>query len=165
MVKTGIERGTAWRQQCADGVHGAVLLLDAELRAKITDTKMFLNVLCCLVVYVVVQVFTKNAGLTCIISHMALMIFAGINYFVYLFRGNEFIFSDLRSISTGLSVAGNYEFVLDDRAVYVALLSVLYVAFVRKIHVNLKKGCGWQWYVFPLRYSAVLILEPRQKAL
>ena len=24
MVKTGIERGTAWRQQCADGVHGAV---------------------------------------------------------------------------------------------------------------------------------------------
>lgn len=115
------------------------LLLDAELRAKITDTKMFLNVLCCLVVYVVVQVFTKNAGLTCIISHMALMIFAGINYFVYLFRGNEFIFSDLRSISTGLSVAGNYEFVLDDRAVYVVLLSVLYVAFVRKIHVKFEK--------------------------
>ena len=24
MVKTGIERGTAWRQQCADGGHGAV---------------------------------------------------------------------------------------------------------------------------------------------
>ena len=115
------------------------LLLDAELRAKITDTKMFLNVLCCLVVYVVVQVFTKNAGLTCVISHIALMIFAGINYFVYLFRGNEFIFSDLRSISTGLSVAGNYEFVLDDRAVYVVLLSVLYVAFVRKIHVKFEK--------------------------
>ena len=115
------------------------LLLDAELRARIMDNKMFLNVLCCLVVYLVVQVFTKNVGLTCIISHMALMIFAGINYFVYLFRGNEFIFSDLRSISTGLSVAGNYEFVLDDRAVYVVLLSVLYVAFVRKIHVKFEK--------------------------
>ena len=24
MVKTGIERGAAWRKQCADGVHGAV---------------------------------------------------------------------------------------------------------------------------------------------
>ena len=115
------------------------LLLDAELRARIMDNKMFLNVLCCLVVYLVVQVFTKNVGLTCIISHMALMIFAGINYFVYLFRGNEFIFSDLRSISTGLSVAGNYQFVLDDRAVYVVLLSVLYVAFVRKIHVKFEK--------------------------
>lgn len=115
------------------------LLLDAELRARIMGNKMFLNILCCLVVYLAVQVFTKNVGLTCIISHMALMIFAGINYFVYLFRGNEFIFSDLRSISTGLSVAGNYEFVLDDRAVYVALLSVLYVAFVRKIHVKFEK--------------------------
>ena len=44
---------------------------------------------------------------------------AGINYFVYLFRGNEFIFSDLKSIQTGLSVAGNYEFALDERAGYV----------------------------------------------
>ena len=115
------------------------LLLDAELRARIMDNKMFLNVLCCLVVYLAVQVFTKNVGLTCIISHIALMTFAGINYFVYLFRGNEFIFSDLRSISTGLSVAGNYEFVLDDRAAYVVLLSALYVAFVRKIHVMFEK--------------------------
>ena len=115
------------------------LLLDAELRARIMDNKMFLNVLCCLVVYLAVQVFTKNVGLTCIISHIALMTFAGINYFVYLFRGNEFIFSDLRSISTGLSVAGNYEFVLDDRAAYVVLLSALYVAFVRKIHVTFEK--------------------------
>ena len=45
------------------------LLLDAELRARIMDNKMFLNVLCCLVVYLAVQVFTKNVGMTCIISH------------------------------------------------------------------------------------------------
>ena len=115
------------------------LLLDAELRARIMDNKMFLNVLCCLVVYLVVQVFTKNVGLTCIISHMALMIFAGINYFVYLFRGNEFIFSDLRSAATGLSVAGNYEFVLDDRAAYVVLISALFVALVRKFRLKFEK--------------------------
>lgn len=92
----------------------------------------------------------KNVGLTCVISHIALMTFAGINYFVYLFRGNEFIFSDLRSISTGLSVAGNYEFVLDDRAAYVVLLSALYVSFVRKIHVMLKNALDGGRYVFPL---------------
>ena len=38
------------------------LLLDAELRARIMDNKMFLNVLCCLVVYLAVQVFTKMWG-------------------------------------------------------------------------------------------------------
>ena len=115
------------------------LLLDGELRAKISDTKMFQNVLCCLVIYLGVQIFTNNTGLTCIISHLTFMILAGINYFVYLFRGNEFIFSDLKSISTGLSVAGNYEFTLDERAGHVILLCILYVAFIRKLHVSFKK--------------------------
>lgn len=115
------------------------LLLDQELRIKISDEKMFQNILCCMVVYLVVQVFTNQTGLTCLISHISLMFLAGVNYFVYLFRGNEFIFSDLKSISTGLSVAGNYEFVLDVRAGYVILLTVLYVALLRKLHVTFKK--------------------------
>jgi phosphoglycerol transferase MdoB-like AlkP superfamily enzyme len=114
------------------------LLLDEELRAKISDSRMFLNILCCLAVFLFVQVFTDNTGLTCIISYLFLMILAGINYFVYLFRGNEFIFSDLRSVATGLSVAGNYEFVLEPRAAYVIFLSALYVAFVRKIQVTFR---------------------------
>lgn len=115
------------------------LLLDAELRAKISDSKMTLNVLCALTVFLAVQTFTNSAGLTCIISHITLMLLAAVNYFVYLFRGNEFIFSDIKSIQTGLSVAGNYEFVLDARAGYVILLSTLYVAFCRKIHVSFKR--------------------------
>ena len=119
--------------------HIQYLLLDAELRAKISDNKMFLNVLCCMAVFLAVQVFTNNTGLTCLISHIVLLSLAGINYFVYLFRGNEFIFSDLKSIQTGLSVAGNYEFVLDERAGYVILLSTLYIAFIRKLHVSFQK--------------------------
>lgn len=119
--------------------HIQYLLLDAELRAKISDNKMFLNVLCCLVVFLVIQIFTNNTGLTCLISHIVLLSLAGINYFVYLFRGNEFIFSDLKSIQTGLSVAENYEFVLDERAGYVILLSTLYIAFIRKLHVSFQK--------------------------
>lgn len=115
------------------------LLLPAELQAKLTPEKMLLNILCCLVVFLLVQIFTNNAGLTCIISHTFLMIVAGINYFVYLFRGNEFIFSDLKSVQTGLSVAGNYEFVLDDRAGYVILMSTLYIALMRKLHVLFQK--------------------------
>ena len=115
------------------------LLLDAELRAKITQQKMWLNILCCLVVFLTMQLITNNTGLGCMISHLFLMIVAGINYFVYLFRGNEFIFSDLKSIQTGLSVAGNYEFVLDDRATYVVFAITLYIAFVRKIHISFEK--------------------------
>lgn len=119
--------------------HVQYLLLDEELRAKITDEKMFLNIVCCLVVFLGVQAFTNNAGITCIISHVFLMLVAGVNYFVYLFRGNEFIFSDLKSIQTGLSVAGNYQFVLDDRAGYVILVSTIYIALARKLHVSFRK--------------------------
>lgn len=57
--------------------HIQYLLLDAELRAKISDNKMLLNVLCCLVVFLAVQVFTDNTGLTCLISHIVLLSLAG----------------------------------------------------------------------------------------
>lgn len=119
--------------------HVQYLLLDAELRAKISQERMLLNIVCCLVLVLAMQLFTKRVNLGCMISYIFLMTLAGINYFVYLFRGNEFIFSDLKSIQTGLSVAGNYEFVLDDRAGYVILLSVLYVALVRKLPVEIEK--------------------------
>lgn len=143
--------------------HVQYLLLDAELRAKITQEKMLLNILCCLVVFLVVQVFTNNTGLTCMIAHIFLVSVAGINYFVYLFRGNEFIFSDLKSIQTGLSVAGNYEFVLDDRAGYVILLSTLYVALIRKLHVSFIKRIPMRLVCFSLAVlSAVYIGEKPQ---
>lgn len=120
--------------------HVQYLLLDAELRAKISQERMFLNIVCCLVLFLAVQLFTRQMNLGCMISYIFLMSLAGINYFVYLFRGNEFIFSDLKSIQTGLSVAGNYEFVLDDRAGYVILLSALYVALLRKFPVEIEAG-------------------------
>lgn len=119
--------------------HVQYLLLDAELREKISDNKMLLNIICCLIVFLVMQVFTNNTGMACIISHLTLMLLAGINYFVYLFRGNEFIFSDIRSVQTGLSVAGNYEFVLDERAGCVILMTTLYVAFMRKLKITFEK--------------------------
>ncbi len=119
------------------------LLLDAELRTKISDTKLRLNILCSMVLYVAMQSITNRLQLSCIISHGALMLLAAVNYFVYLFRGNEFIFSDIRSIQTGLSVAGNYEFVLEERAIYVILISVLYVSFIRKCKLTFVTGKIW----------------------
>ena len=112
------------------------LLLDAELRAKIKDDKLWLNIVCCMVLYTGVQVLTNNIGVTCMISHAILMILATVNYFVFMFRGNEFIFSDIRSAATGLSVAGNYTFTIDDRAVYVILMSTLFFAFVHKCKIS-----------------------------
>jgi hypothetical protein len=116
------------------------MLLEHSLFVKTSDFKLFLNVLCCLVVYLFIQLFTNNSGRTCAIASITLLFFSFINYFVYLFRQNEFTFSDIRSIGTGLSVAGNYQFRLHDRGVYVILACGLYVALARKCHVSFKKG-------------------------
>ena len=99
------------------------LLLDAELREKISVNHTRWNVLCCMVFYLALLVITAKPKIACMIGHIFLLSLAGINYFVYQFRGNEFSFGDLKAASTGLSVAANYKFVLEDRAVYVILLA------------------------------------------
>ena len=119
------------------------LLLDAELRAKIKDDKLWLNIVCAMVLYTVVQSVTNNLAVTCMISHTTLMLLAAVNYFVFMFRGNEFIFSDIRSAATGLSVAGNYTFTIDDRAVYVILLSALFFSFIRKCNISFVDKKVW----------------------
>ena len=132
------------------------MLLDSELFQRMSDLKWVLNVLCCLVVYLVVQLFTNNAGLSCIISHVSLLSFAFINYFVYLFRGNEFAFSDIRSIGTGLSVAGNYKLQLNDRGAYAIFGAALFIAFVRKCHV--KFAHRWQMSIIDVMLAALCVI-------
>lgn len=139
------------------------LLLEEELRVKITDEKMFLNVLCSLAVYLIMQTFLGSIGLTCMIAHSFLMVFAGINYFVYLFRGNEFIFSDLRSIATGLSVAVTYEFLIEKRAACVILISVLYVVLAWKFYDGRRKNVRMSVLSFSLAvFLCIFIAEETQ---
>lgn len=118
------------------------LLLVEDLREKISDGRFFLNVLCCFIIYLIVLAFTKRAGLTCIIAHTLLMIFAGVNYFVYKFRGNELTFGDLKSAFTGLSVASNYQFTLNAQAMNAILLSAVLIAAAAKLKIVCKRVWG-----------------------
>lgn len=115
------------------------LLLEWDLFMKTTDAKLIINVFCCLAVYFLVQLFTNNSSLTCGIAHISLLFFGFIDYFVYLFRGNEFSFADIKSMATGLSVAKNYKFTLNERCVYVILGTILFVELVNMFEVHFKK--------------------------
>lgn len=116
------------------------LLLDTELFQKLSDRKWAWNILCVLAVYLFVLFVTSKVNLSAIISHCFFMVMGFVNYFVYLFRENEFIFADLRSIGTGLSVAGNYELELHSRGWHVIIASVIYVLLVRWIPLTFKKA-------------------------
>lgn len=132
------------------------LLLDAELRVQLSETYTRLNIFCCAVVYLVFLLILANPKRACIAGHVSLMVLAGINYFVYQFRGNEFSIGDLKAASTGLSVASKYQFVLVDRAVYVIILSILYVAFIRKLEFTFRRN--WMLRLSSLAAAVVLFV-------
>lgn len=115
------------------------MLLLPEDRVRITEEKWILNLLCCLVAYLVMICITARPKIACMITYIVLMSLAGINYFVYKFRGNEFSFNDFKAIFTGLSVASEYKFTLDTRAAMAVVLSIVFVAAIRKINLEFKR--------------------------
>lgn len=115
------------------------LLLDDQLFQKLSDKKWMINIGCVLVVYLVNLCLTARVNLAVTISHCFFMVLGFVNYFVYLFRDNEFTFADLRSIGTGLSVAGNYDLVLHDRGWHVIFASILFLVMVKFIPIQFKK--------------------------
>ena len=116
------------------------LLLEAELFAKLSDTKWELNRGCVLVVYLLMLCITNRVGLSAILSHVFFMVLAFVNYYVYLFRENEFIFADIRSIGTGLSVAGNYELELSPRGWQVLVVSFLFIVVASLFRIKFEKA-------------------------
>lgn len=115
------------------------LLLDGDLFVKLSDKKWITNIYCVLAVYLLNLCITARVNLAIIISHTFFMVLGFVNYFVYLFRDNEFTFADLRSIGTGLSVASNYNLVLHDRGWHVIILSILFFLVLRLVPVSFKK--------------------------
>lgn len=115
------------------------LLLEPDLFVKLKGLKWFLNILCVLALDFMLLILVKKPEITTVLSHTGLTILGFVNYYVYLFRENEFIFPDLRSVGTGLSVAGNYTIELSDKGCYVIFGVLLYYALVRKFKVSFQK--------------------------
>lgn len=114
------------------------LLLEPELFEKLSDEKWKWNIACVLVVYLVMLCITNRVGISAIISHVFFVVLAFVNYYVYLFRENEFIFADIRSIGTGLSVAGNYKIELSERGWHVILLSLVFILAASLLRVRFR---------------------------
>lgn len=100
-------------------------ILSQEDFAKIAKGTFALNVLCALGIYLLIHGMTNQIVWTYAICHTLFVVFAFIDYYVYLFRGNEFTFADIRSLGTGLSVAGNYQIKLHAHGLIVILSSIL----------------------------------------
>ena len=113
------------------------IILEPELFAK-TSKKVFrLNVVCVTVVFLVLLLVLASVRWAWILAQGFLVLVAFADYFVYEFRQNEINFGDLTTIGTGLSVAGQYDFVMPVRGALSILAVTLMCMFVRKFRILL----------------------------
>jgi len=115
------------------------IILDNELYPETEKKILFLNVLIAAAIYFTFHFFIRNAGIAAMVAHIFLVSLAFLNNYVYAFRQNEFMFSDLTSMGTGLSVALNYRLYMFKRGEYAILISILFVALVRKLHIRFRR--------------------------
>jgi phosphoglycerol transferase MdoB-like AlkP superfamily enzyme len=69
----------------------------------------FYNIIWYFVIYYLVFALIRNSKLTVMIGNLVIYLASFVNYFVYLFRGNPILPSDLLAWQTGMSVASHYE--------------------------------------------------------
>lgn len=130
------------------------LLVEPGNRGKMNPGMDWLNVWCCLIVILVFFAISASVRVAAVAGHVSLMVLAGINYFVYQFRGNEFSFGDVKAAGTGLSVASKYQFEFEPRAVYTIILVILFVALVRRIKLKYEKK--WMYRLTGVAAAVVL---------
>lgn len=78
--------------------------------------------------YFIVFAITRSFRYTVAICNILVYIASMVNYFVYLFRGNPILPSDLLAWRTGMSVASNYE--VKYTAGFLIATLIMYVSFV-----------------------------------
>lgn len=116
-------------------------ILSTENFMRISNRTFALNVLCILGLYLLVHAMTNHIAWTYAICHTGLLVLAFIDYYVYLFRGNEFTFADIRSLGTGLSVAEHYRITLHTHGLIVLLLSVaVFLLFLWKGRLRFRRA-------------------------
>lgn len=93
--------------------------------------KMILNYYCAAIVYGICLGITGEIKSAVTLASGLLLALATVNYFVYLFRGNEFRITDLYAAKTAMNVMGQYRF-----RIKVRMAACLFT---------------WMWMVFSLR--------------
>lgn len=81
----------------------------SNFNLKMFRTYSLYNLIWYVILYYLVFALTRSCRYTIAICNILVYIASMVNYFVYLFRGNPILPSDLLAWQTGMSVASNYE--------------------------------------------------------
>ncbi len=97
------------------------------------------NVIWYIIIYYMIHSLIRNSKYTMILGGLMIYLMALVNYFVYLFRGNPLIPSDLLAWQTGVSVASNYKVSITEGVLAATLLMYLMYVLACKLEKPKKK--------------------------
>jgi phosphoglycerol transferase MdoB-like AlkP superfamily enzyme len=130
------------------GINGLFLVITPvlsflmlEIMMSNYNLEMFLrysvyNVIWYIIIYCMIYALIRDSKQTIILGALLIYLMSMVNYFVYLFRGNPLLPSDLLAWQTGMSVASNYEVSITEG--FLAATILLYLIFV--LACKLEKG-------------------------
>lgn len=134
----------------AKWLNGAVLLLSPAASFLVVETMVsnfnmdmfksysLYNLIWYLIIYYLVFALIRNCKITVILCNLSIYLASMINYFVYLFRGNPILPSDLLAWQTGMSVASNYKISITEGFLISTL--IMFIVFVSAFKLeNIKK--------------------------
>lgn len=110
------------------------IILDAENYAKTSKGMAALNILIIFALNLIALIACNRTALAGTIVHSIVMFLAFADYFVYQFRQNEIVFSDIRALRTGMNVAVSYQPRLHDRGVIAIYITILFFVLLWKIN-------------------------------
>jgi phosphoglycerol transferase MdoB-like AlkP superfamily enzyme len=86
-----------------------VEVMVSNFNLKMFQAYSLYNIIWYIILYYLIYALTRNSRITVTCGILLMYIAGMVNYFVYLFRGNPILPSDLLAWRTGMSVASNYE--------------------------------------------------------
>ena len=129
------------------------IILEKELYKKFKPTPFIWNTIMIAVVTYALFALFASARWAFIVSNTFFFIVAAADYYVYEFRQNEISYNDLDTIDTGISVAKNYSFELNNRLAMALMLTVLAYILMWRFTVRFRNRWIRTWI---LRVLAVV---------
>ena len=93
----------------------------------IEPRRIFWNIVLYYIVYVFVWIFLRNIKWTAIVMIVLFTIFGMVNYFTILFRGNPVSFGDFTLIRTAITVAGEFDYDINNQFVIATSISIVFL--------------------------------------
>ena len=92
--------------------------------------RVFLEIAICLLLMLFFFMICLDYRISVIVALIFVVLLTTINYYVYLFKGNEFQPGDFFGIQTALNVIGGYRIVIAPTVFYAIVLCCIYIFFI-----------------------------------